>query len=332
MRRRLRATTWGACALLVAQAECRADDAAVRLDYVAPAECPAAAAFSSEVQARLTQGRITESAVLARTYRVRVARDGDAFVARLEFTDVDGARAEREVRSATCDEAARAMALVTALAIEARVAEEEQAAKKPEPRPSPEPSAPAPQPAPRPARAEPRTPSDPTFGFGTEVGADSSFAPKLAPSIALAAEAFVGPGLARARIRFADSGPTRVDGGSAEFSLWVLGVEACPAALRPLAGLALLPCGGLEGGVVRAAGKKSERITEPKSTSGLWFSPELALRVELLPDPGLAFGFEGALGFPVTRHEFVLEKPDVVVHEVPAVVWKLGAGLTARFR
>lgn len=305
----------------------------VRLVYDAPEGCPSAADFQREVETRLERGRIAGSTELARTYRVSLAPSGEGARATLDFTDQDGSRASREVTGATCAEAASAMALIAALAIEARVSEDAQAPARAKPAPAqpPEPAQPAPAPAPRPPPA-PAAEQRAVLGFGAAFGVEQSFAPKLAPAVAAIAELRHDQHALRAELHYADTGPVRIDSGSAELALYSLRLAACPVRLAPSSGLALVPCAGLEGGLVHAAGKQSERIRVPKSTTEPWLAAHAIGRVELSPDPGLAFGIEGALGFPFTRHEFVLEKPEVVVHEVPAVSWGASAGLVARFR
>ncbi|MBI3203722.1 MAG: hypothetical protein HYZ29_19440 [Myxococcales bacterium] len=309
-----------------------AEDVSVRLELDAPEGCPSAAEFQHEVETRLDRGRIAGSTDLARTYRVKVTQGDPGTVATLDFTDQDGTRASREVTGASCSEAVSAIALVTALAIEARVAKDEAPAPAPLREAPKLPAAPKPPrhsaPPPRAARALP----DFVFGFGASVGVDQGFAPKLAPAVAAVGEVLHHSHAARISLRFSDTGPARVDSGIAEFSLYAARLSACPVRLEPGASLALVPCAGAEVGLVRAAGKAGERIVEPKSADEPWLAGHVLARLELLPDPGLAFGLEGALGFPFTRHEFVLEKPEVVVHEVPAVTWSASVGMVARFR
>lgn len=309
-----------------------AQDVSVRIDYSAPGECPAAPAFQREVETRLDRGRIAGSTDLARTYRVTVESRQDGARVTLEFTDHDGSRASREVTSASCEEAVSAMALITALAIEARVAKEGVAPtplpatpSSPPPPPPPPDESPAPPPTPR---AAPAT----VFGFGASVGIERGFAPKVAPAVAAVAELLHHQHAARASLFYSDTGPATIDAGSAEFALVALRLSGCPWRLSAGTSVALVPCAGLDAGVVRAAGQESERIVRPKSAREPWLAAHALGRVELSPDPGLSFGVEGAVGFPLTRHEFVFEKPAAVVHEVPAVSWSASAGMVARFR
>ena len=269
---------------------------------------------------------------LARTYRVTVESRDDGVRVTLEFTDHDGSRASREVTSVSCDEAVNAMALITALAIEARVVEMESFRRRPPKsrrgprrrrrRPSRSP------PPPPPARAESAT----VFGFGASVGIERSFAPQIAPAVAAVGELLHHQHAARVSLFYSDTGPATIDAGSAEFALVALRLSGCPWRLAASESFAFVPCAGLEGGFVRAAGKESDRIVRPKSAREPWFAAHALGRMEALPDPGLSFGVEGAMGFPLTRHEFVFEKPDVVVHEVPALSWSASAGMVARFR
>lgn len=315
----------------------RGDDVQVRLEYDAPASCPSAADFQREVEARLTRGRITAGGSLARTYRVKITLSDAGARGTLDFTDADGTRASRDVSGATCAEAATAMALIAALAIDARVAEEE---SRPEVRPpappaAPQPSVEPPRPAPPPAVRAPEAPpvrsGQSVLGVGASVGVEHSYAPDVAASVAAVGELLHGEHALRLALVYSSTGPVEVDAGTVELSLYALRAQGCPLRLAPGRSLALVPCAGLEGGLVRARGRRSERIVHPNSVSRGWLSGSVALRVELAPDPALSFGVEGALGFPLTRHEFVLEKPETVVHEVPPVTFGASAGLVARF-
>jgi hypothetical protein len=322
-----------ALAVTLAAGAAQGGDRSVRLEYHAPAGCPSDAAFRSEVERRLDHARLAERSELARTYRIELTADDDRFVAHLELTDADGARASRELTAPTCDEAARAMALVAALAIEERVVKEEQAQRaKPPPAPAPTPS---PEPPPRrfaPRAAPPQPPASGTrFGVVAAVGAEHGFAPRTAPRVSAAFEASFGQSALRAGVAWASTGPVDVDGGSATFALYVLSLEGCPWRLRLSEAVALVPCAGLDGGFVHAAGRKSARIVAPSAVTKPWLVPRAIGRVELAPDPNLAFELQGALGAPLTRPEFTLEKPEFTVHSVPAVSWGAAVGVVGRF-
>ena len=311
----------------------QAGDSSVRLEYRAPAAgCPGDAAFRSEVEQRLDHARLAETKELARTYRIDIDADGERFVARLEFTDADGAQASRELTAPTCDEAARAIALVAALAIEERVVKEEEAARA---APSP-PDVPKPEQAPllqSTPRATPPRPSarPPRFGVIAELGVEHGFAPRTAPRVSAAFESSFGELALRAGLAWASTGPVDVDGGSATFALYTLRLQGCPWRLSLTDSVALRPCAGFDAGFVHAAGRRSARIVDPKSTTELWLAPQAIGRLEWSPDPSLGLELQGALGAPLTRPEFFLEKPEFTVHSVPALSWGAGASVIGRF-
>ncbi len=90
-----------------------------RLSYSAPGECPTDEAFGALVSERTARGRVAEGADLARTMRVALVADGRKYRGTLRYRRGDG-EIVRELRSDDCTELADAMALVVALAIDAR--------------------------------------------------------------------------------------------------------------------------------------------------------------------------------------------------------------------
>ncbi len=302
-----------------------AEDSAARLDFGAPEGCPQKPEFAREVESRLAKGRLAQPGEMARTFHVRVKNEPDKSVAKLTFTDADGRIADREVSAATCEEAARAIALVTALAIDARAEAEQKAASSEAPAFGPPPTVVAPSPAP--VRPSPDEPSA-RFGLGAEAGVSRGFAPGFAPRVAVLGEYE----WARIGISYADSGPVDAAEGKARYRLYAARITAWPLGVALTESMNLGLGAGLDVGAVHAAGEKSSRIVTPKSTTRLWLSPEVGARFEIAPDRALAFHVDGMLGFPLIRHEFALEEPDTVVHEVPVVTGSVALGLVARFR
>ena len=94
----------------------------IRLSYVAHAGCPAAKDFEASVLERTSRARPAGSREIAREYRIAVRLAEKKSVARLEFAEAGGGTVAREVTYDDCGEAVRAIALVTALAIDAVVA------------------------------------------------------------------------------------------------------------------------------------------------------------------------------------------------------------------
>src|SRR5262245_34293952 len=111
----------------------------VDIHYDAPAECPSEAWFLSDVLARIPRARRAAPGENARPFDVTVIVDGDTRRASLEFEDAEGQRVRRELEAGDCAEVVAGIAVVTAVAIDPRLAELDRA--EPEPKksePSPE--------------------------------------------------------------------------------------------------------------------------------------------------------------------------------------------------
>lgn len=264
------------------------------IEYRAPAECPAQGELEREVAARSEHFRAPDAGELARRYRVELAPDGPGWRARLELTDADGRQSTREVGGATCAEAARAIALVTALALDARardVAEGRAAATSsasstPRPMTPPAPSAPAastPEPPTRVALPPPLTPpsrgpASRPWQLGWLLGAAGTST--IAPTFAAGPEIAVALGRERASLRlgfaYLDGGSHGVSGVTASFSAWRLAGEGCWRVVGT-AGLGLAACGRGEAGRLAASGVSG--VDEPRSETRAWGTTGARLRV-----------------------------------------------------
>lgn len=298
----------------------------------------------ADVQARLKNGRLARPGELARVFRIRMRVTRHGALAHMDFTEADGREATREVSAPTCHEALSAIALIAALAIEARArkasAPAARASRPPAPAPrraaAPQRARAAPPPSPPVARRS-KTPSPPPrgpalrFGEGALLGVNSGFAPKPALQLSLVSELRLGAALFQGWLAFADSGPTAADGGTARYRLFTLNAVACPRAVRVGGALALRACVGLGAGVVHGAGEKSARIVTPESATDPWVAALALGRIAITPDPRLVVIVQGGPGFPLIHQRFTLSRPGAIVHEVPWVTWQLGAGVLARF-
>ena len=119
----------------------------IRLAYDAAGSCPSREAFVAALRARTGRFELT-LADRATEYRVTL-RSGDEATGRVESREVSGAPIVQELRGAACAEVADALALVVALAIDARAAD---------------PALPPPSPAPAPDSTPRELPSDRTLG------------------------------------------------------------------------------------------------------------------------------------------------------------------------
>jgi hypothetical protein len=125
----------------------RAQAAETRLDYRAPAGCPAEPAFVSEVE---TRGGSFAAATAARERWLNVVIEADSggFAGSLQVRDAQNASEPRRVHAPTCAEVGQALAVVTAIALQADAPEAATAAPS---APPPAASVPAPAPIPVPS-------------------------------------------------------------------------------------------------------------------------------------------------------------------------------------
>jgi hypothetical protein len=330
----LRSHVVRSCVLAVAlsAASGHAQESWVRIEYTAPPECPSEADFIEQVLIRTRRARLAGPGDLAHTMNITVESQPGQSVARLEFIDTDSQRVKREVSGEECGEVVSGIALVTAIAIDARA--EKQAAQAPPARaPGERTTAPPPPPpsaVPAPSRAIEPTGPGARWDAGMGFLATSAVAPS--PLYGLAAFVAVSPGnagwSARLTLAYLESPNLTVTGGEASFQLAFARAEGCPLALTPTAHLALLPCAALDAGIVAASGGG---VADPKSPTIFWSGVSLIARMQLDLQDFLLFEVQGELGAPFTRERFYFERPEVTAHEIDHVRWGAGAAVGMRF-
>jgi hypothetical protein len=321
----------GVLAVTLCAASSHAQESWVRIEYTAPPECPSEADFIEQVLIRTRRARLAGPGDLAHTLKITIESQPGQSVARLEFVDTDSQRVKREVSGEECGEVVSGIALVTAIAIDARA--EKQAAQAPPARPPSErakPRADPPEAAPVPrARTEPGG-----TGARWDVGLGILTTSAVAPSLLYGLDAFVAVGPRNARwsarltLAYLESPNLNVARGEARFQLAFARAEACPLALRPTAHLALLPCAAFDAGVVAASGGG---VPEPNSPKAFWSGVSFVARMQLDLQDFLLFEVQGELGTPFTRERFYFEDPEVTAHEVDEVRWGAGAAIGVRF-
>jgi hypothetical protein len=307
----------------------------IRLAYEAPFDCPAQRAFLEEVRARLTTGWEAREGELARIMDVRVRNEGVRYVATLTFTTPEGIAVRRVVSGKSCDSVVTGIALVAALAIDARLAATPQEAAE-EPALAPgasEPAAVKPATAPVAARMSPpaQTPaSAPNSNFRTELGTRISLVTGVGPGSALGPGAFVrgGPppfkfGLVFDSVR---SGTERDHGVRASYELHSVRLEG-GAALSATTWLDLEALCFLEAGSLNAASVLEPPIVvRPSRGFATFIAPGAALGASLRVAP-FFLGLEAMARFPLVREQFYVrvEEERRLVHHVP--YFSLGAAL-----
>jgi hypothetical protein len=326
--------------LVARAATAQATNAPVRFDYHAPAGCPGAGDFLNRVQSRTERARLGAPGELARTFVVEVRQDERGASARLDFTDARGAPVVRAVRGETCDEVVNAIALVTALAIDAEPVESAAAAPAAPPAP-----AVAQARASGRARAEPERralPAPEPHAAVASAGMETGLESWLGPSPALAVGAFAEIGAyagasGRLTLLVATSSalvapPPGVEGAfrRADFVAALARAEGCPVAAVMGWGFRVVPCVALGVGALRGAGV--EGTVEPtRSDTMLWADLVPTLRLDWTLADSLVFFAQGELGVPLVRHTFYFEGPRQDVFVVPALGGGGALGMAWRF-
>lgn len=324
-------------------ARAHADEEPVRVQYEAAQSCPDEAVFVARVRSRTEHGRFASPGELARTFSVSLRQAEDGFAGRISFLEASGQQAQRSVSGASCDEVASSLALIMALSIDDRVAQSaEPSAPAPGPR-SAAPSAPQKKVEPTSAPSNPAAPREAfaspahfTFDFGLNGGAESWVMPRLAPVLGVfVAVSAQGTGFS-ARLSAFDARQT-VNApafGQARFATELLRAEVCPVAVSFARGLALTPCAGFDGGVLRASASGAA-LTQADSGHGHgWFSALALARLAWLPGARLVLTVDGELGVPLVhdKYQFLSASGDSrSLFSVPALGAGAKLGLAVRF-
>jgi hypothetical protein len=283
------------------------------------------------VKERLQRARFAVAGEMARTFRVIVQSRPERSVARVEFVDADGEKVSRTLGADTCDEVVNAIALVTALAMEARAGAEEPATP-PGAGTGVSPGATtAPAPPPPPALPKPAPKSGPRWDAGMGVDIASGYAPSLAVGLRLFVEMMPSFWSVRASVLHADSGKVNVEDGRTRFRFWGGRVEGCPLRWRFHEDFGLVPCAGIEAGALHGEGLPGRGIAQPRDATELWLAALALGRIQADVEDFLLLEAQLDVRFPVMQHEFYLERPDRSVHDVPVVAFGASLGVGFRF-
>lgn len=288
-------------------------------------ECPAPADFRREVSARVTEVHPSRA-----RYSVRTLRADGAWEGVLTVVDEQGRPHMRALRGRSCLDVTKAVAFLTALALELGRLDDEPEPPRPEPkhadRPPPRrhetPPVP-PAPARPPEVAAPRW----TASTGLAVSARGALASTLRP----AGEIFFGLESVR-RSPFAPSIFVVLflggNAGDASMNLWLYAgrLEACPVRWQT-GRIEARPCAGLELGAVTARGAG---IASPRTNSTGWVAGDVAGAVRV----GLSSSLfvEGVAGvvFPIIWAQFVLDSGRTL-YSIPPAAGRLALAIGVRF-
>jgi hypothetical protein len=357
------ATFWGTSVVAEDSASAPQSFLEAEVRYEAPASCPERDMFLARVAERRSQPRTAPSPDV----QVTITSQGTGFTARLVLRSGESS-VSRQVSGEVCEEVASAIALVTALALDAHVqgvlqadAPATSSAQDPEssaPEMAEETEAPAAtaavaspvsRAAPAKTRPAPRVrPHQVNWGIGLQFDADPAPSPDwlYGPSghalIGVddwAHEYRVGVGY-----RFRGSGDYPLREATKfpfEVSLLTARLEACPWAWRVAPLLTLRPCAAGELGrfLATAWGAQSSASGAPRKNSQLWGSLFVTPRVELHVSPRLSLELAPQVQFPLNSDtEIELDadpRPDVtrtsVIHRVEMIELYLSSGLRLNF-
>lgn len=318
---------------LAAPLRAEPSEEAVRFQYAAPPSCPDAAAFGERVRERTSRGRIAEPGELARTFNVAIVADADGFAGDIAFLDDGGTRVARHLHGEQCDAVVSSLALITALALDATLREDEEPAVSA----ATPTTAPPPREPPVAAKPEPKAPPPRVREralAGARVGVAGGYGSLLhaldlgvAPRLALVGQLDWRAGFAlRLSAHYDWHDVTVAEGRRAQ--LRILGVETSACPWRFHAGeLAFAPCATFDLGSLRAQGERSDELTKPDGRTILWAAVGGELRLAWEPDAPFWLELRGAAMFPLrATHQFRFLNPTQLVYEVP---WFSGAGSTA---
>ncbi len=341
LRARAGAPLAGATLLAALAAPALADVAPARVVYVAPAECPGVEAFLDAVRAQTPNARAPGEDEPARTLAVHVDRDQGQLRGRLTIDELDGRKSVREVSGKTCEEVVSAIALVTALAIDAgpdAIVEAPPAPPATTARPGP--TAPPPAPAQRdpPAPVAPAAPVAPItsttrWEFGVQSGAFGAVAPNIAWGglVFLEMSEWNQPGFAysfRAALTIAQSPTFDSGGGDVSFQWTAVRLSGCPLALL-VGPITARPCVGLDAGSLLGRGTD---LPTPLQATRAWVAATFEGRAALLTAGRFVIEAGGGLTVPLIRDTFVFQSPARIIHQVPQVGGFGTAGVGVTFQ
>jgi hypothetical protein len=259
---------------------------------------------------------------------VKLAREADQYVGEMWLRAEGDADTTRQLVANNCPEAASAMVIVVALALDAFVERRTQEI------PAAVPSEPA-----RPKKKS-RLPAEPSawrFGSGAEVILDAALAPELTLGgglFAIAQHAAQGTVL-RATARFRRNGSAEAAGRAFSISLLSMEASVCPYPVPISESFHVTPCAGLETGWYQARGE--EGFTRIRSRSIWWNALNARAVLEWRFARAWSWELGGELRFPIS-HRLSLAadvegapNQQIVLFEVPVMSGAASTGLKIHF-
>jgi hypothetical protein len=289
----------------------------VPVTYQASPPCPDRVTFLNEVRRRIED---STAAAEVESIAVEIAQRAKRFDGRLVLKDHSGDKSTRSINGENCEEVASALALITALALQAKLPSEPEEPIAAEPAAEKEP--------PTPSAPQPPASQGLRFELDAQFGAASAYAPN--PSLTL--RAFVGAltnhALFRIGLGYATSAGTRRSLGDADFALLAARADIC-ALLDDTNALTVGLCGSFELGYLRAAGTDSG-VLDARKGGTLWAAPGLLGLLRYAPSPAFRLELGAGAQFPLYREQFIFRLAngtDDEIHRIPGVGWLASLGV-----
>jgi hypothetical protein len=108
------------------------------------------------------------------------------------------------------------------------------------------------------------------------------------------------------------------DPGSAEFSLLVATIDACPLGMSFATRWGARLCGFAEAGAIQG---KGITVDNPRTARSFWGAAGALARFRLAPTAGTFLEFQGGAVLPLHQMDYVFEMPRIPVADGPRVTW-----------
>jgi hypothetical protein len=307
----------------------------VSVDYQSPSECPDEGTFGSELRGRNANVSVSPAATPTESVPrlvVRVVRRGGAsgqvtFRGELVVRYPDGTLAKRSVDGDACPSVVDALALMSAMTLDPAGTLAGKSGTPAPPEPTPLPLTPPPPDATPPATAkdvERGAHLSTGLGANTVLGIGPGALPEGLGFLELSwkNESLWSPAV-RVAVSYAGGPAESVTGGGVTTSRTEARVDACP--LRWGSGpWRVLPCAGIEGGVLAAAG---DGVTPSLHALRPWFAAGLVGKVQWRVGRSFFLEVVGGATVPFVRdHFFFQPNAATTVYQAPVVTGFFGIG------
>jgi hypothetical protein len=309
-------------------------ETSVGVHYAAVRECPTPEAFLDAVRARGIDKEVERRERELATYHVEISHRRGVFVGRLDAAPRSGTAVRRSLSDANCEELTKALALITALAIDPTASETKVTASPARP--------PRPPVRPRPLQraAVLRGAADSKSArVGVRAGVAWHVITALSPAPGWkSGDLFIeiayafGPKLAATARGSFIAGTSRDEPASGihvDYRWFLARAGLCPVELSVVPRVRVSGCAALQAGELRADGY-GVALQRARSARLLWTAADATMRGALSLWPLWGFEVEGGVALPMRSAEFVVSPPRTVVHDPPAVgaLWRAGIAAT----